>query len=103
MTKVIVPRHDLAENVPQQAIKSMRQTLYVLEIVVVLALVGMFALYADHQNAAAREKSRVRTLAAIIAANTTQFLQQKKEVTREASAAARFDDLYLNEADDAAR
>lgn len=66
---------------PDSTIVSMKRHLYALAAVVVVSLAGMlgFTLHSDTQNAIAQEKQRLRTLATIIAANTTHLLEQNRE------------------------
>jgi signal transduction histidine kinase/CheY-like chemotaxis protein len=64
-----------------KVITSIRQYLYILATVVVLAMMGVlgFTIYSNTQNAVAEEKSRLRTLSTIIASNTTYVLERNKE------------------------
>ena len=64
-----------------KAISSIRQYLYILAAVVVLAMIGVlgFTIYSNTQNAVAEEKNRLRTLSTIIASNTTYVLERNKE------------------------
>ena len=66
---------------PATTIASIKRYLYGLAAVVVASLAGMLAytLHADTQNAVAQERVRLRTLATIIAANTTQLLEQNRD------------------------
>ncbi|CAG0978801.1 two-component system, sensor histidine kinase and response regulator [Rhodocyclaceae bacterium] len=66
---------------PAATIASIKRYLYLLAAVVVASLAGMLAytLHSDTQNAVAQERVRLRTLATIIAANTTQLLEQNRD------------------------
>ena len=64
-----------------KSITSIRQYLYILAAVVVLAMMGVlgFTIYSNTQNAVAEEKNRLRTLSTLIASNTTYVLERNKE------------------------
>lgn len=64
-----------------KSIISIKQYLYLLAAVVVLAMMGVlgFTIYSNTQNAIAEEKGRLRMLSTIIAANTATVLQRNRE------------------------
>ena len=64
-----------------KTIASIRQYLYFLATAVVAAMVGVlgFTVYSNMQNAVAENRSSLRTLATIIASNTTYVLERNKE------------------------
>ncbi|MBF0471145.1 MAG: response regulator [Gammaproteobacteria bacterium] len=66
----------------QTTISSVRQTIYLLVLLILISLTSMFTLtvYSDWQHSFSQEQSRIRTLATIIANNTTQFLEQNRAV-----------------------
>ena len=67
--------------VSAKSIRSIKQYLYILAAVVVLAMMGVlgFTIYSNTLHAVAQEKSRLRTLSTIIASNTTYVLERNKE------------------------
>lgn len=64
-----------------KSVTSIRQYLYLLATVVVLAMMGVlgFTIYSNTQSAVTEEKGRLRILSTIIASNTTYVLERNKE------------------------
>ena len=66
---------------PAKTLASIRQYLYLLATAVVVAMVGVlgYTLYSNLQNAVTENTNSLRTLATIIASNTTYVLERNKE------------------------